>query len=152
MRGRCSGTGAARAARLMWVAGDVKLPDTWRDTLIDSRAACDSISVISSSSHRASVTYGPAPTRATAPAAPSCVSIVFNEPAGRGTWPHWLKWKIWGEGTPFSAWTPKFRRGPPAMRAGQAHPLCWCDCDWIFDAIFALLFLNLYMFYWGSDK
>ena len=23
----------------------------------------------------------------------------------------WLKWKIWGDGTPFSAWAPKFQRG-----------------------------------------
>ena len=23
----------------------------------------------------------------------------------------WLNWKIWGDGTPFSAWAPKFQRG-----------------------------------------
>jgi len=34
-----------------------------------------------------------------------------------------------------------FSVAPPAMRAGPIR--CWCE--WIFDAIFAFLFLNLYL-------
>ena len=45
-----------------------------------------------------------------------------------------LKWKIWGKGTPFSAWA----------SSHEGRPIrCWCE--WIFDAIFAFLFLNLYL-------
>jgi len=38
------------------------------------------------------------------------------------TFVQWLKWKIWGEGTSFSAWAGKFQCGPPSHES-MAHKM-----------------------------
>ena len=53
----------------------------------------------------------------------SAAKIIWTANLNR---PQWLKWKMWGEGTPI------FSVYPPAMRARPIR--CWCK--WIFDAIF----------------
>jgi len=56
----------------------------------------------------------------------------------------WLKWKIWIEGTPFSARAHKLQRGSPATRAGPIS--CWCE--WIVDGIISFIclpFFNPYL-------
>jgi len=69
---------------------------------------------------------------------PRCVPRTPNNIWSDG---QWLQLNVWGQRTPSSALVPKFQRWPPAIRTGSIR--CWCE--WIFDAIFAFLLLNLYL-------